>query len=55
MTVSMLARLLTIVLLALTAAGCSVAAGIFKAGVWVGLLLAVVLVVGVVMLFRGRG
>ena len=55
MTRSMLARLLTIVLLALTAAGCAVAAGIFKAGVWVGLLLAVVLVVGVVMLFRGRG
>jgi hypothetical protein len=47
-------RLATIVMLAVLLAGCSVATGIFKAGVWVGILIAVVLVVGVLMLFRGR-
>jgi hypothetical protein len=48
-------RLLAIVVLALLTAGCTVAAGIFKAGLWVGIILAVVLVGGIVMLFRGRG
>jgi hypothetical protein len=46
---------LLVVTLALTSAGCSVVSGIFKAGVWVGLILAVIIVVGVFILFRGRG
>ena len=41
--------------LAATSAGCSVVSGIFKAGLWTGIILTVVIVVGVVMLFRGRG
>ena len=48
------ARLALVVALSVLATGCSVAAGIFKAGFWVGILLAVVLVVGVILLFRGR-
>ena len=50
----MIGRLTVIVLLALSAAGCSVAVGIFRAGFWVGIILAVVLVAGVMMMFRGR-
>ena len=41
-------------MLALLTAGCALAAGIFKAGFWVGIIFAVVLVVGAVLLFRGR-
>jgi hypothetical protein len=48
------ARLGLVVVLSGLAAGCSLAAGIFKAGVWVGIVLAMVLVVGVMLLFRGR-
>jgi hypothetical protein len=48
------ARLLAVAVLAASTAGCSVAAGIFKAGFWAGIILAVVLVVAVMMLFRGR-
>jgi hypothetical protein len=40
-----------VMLLAMTAAGCEVAEGIFKAGVWVGVLLVVVIVGGIFMLF----
>ena len=47
-------QILLIVVLAALTAGCSVAAGIFKAGFWVGILFAVVLVVAIMML-RGRG
>ena len=47
-------QILLIVVLAFLTAGCSVAAGIFKAGFWVGILFAVVLVVAIMML-RGRG
>jgi hypothetical protein len=43
-----------VVLIALGAGGCSVAAGIFKAGFWVGIVLAIVLVGGILMLMRGR-
>jgi hypothetical protein len=51
-------RLLQIALivgLGVLTAGCTVAAGIFKAGFWVGIIVAVVLVVGLVAMFRGRG
>ena len=46
-------QIFLIVVLAVLTAGCSLAAGIFKAGFWVGILVAVVLVVGIMML-RGR-
>ena len=49
---SSLARVLLIVLLAITAAGCSVVGGIFKAGFWVGIVIAAVVVVGIVALLR---
>lgn len=48
---SFLGRLL-IVLLAVTMAGCSAIAGIFKAGFWVGIIVAVIVVVGVVALLK---
>ena len=46
-------QIFLIVVLAVLTAGCSLAAGIFKAGFWVGILVAVILVVGIMML-RGR-
>ena len=46
------ARLLLIVLLAVTVAGCEVVGGIFKAGFWVGIVIAAVVVIGVVALLR---
>jgi hypothetical protein len=49
---SYLARLLLIVLLAVTVAGCSAIAGIFKAGFWVGIILAAIVVVGIVALLK---
>jgi hypothetical protein len=49
---SFLARLLLIVLLAVIAAGCSTIAGIFKAGFWVGIIFAAIVVVGVVVLLK---
>jgi hypothetical protein len=45
-------RLLLIVLLAVTVAGCEVVGGIFKAGFWVGIVIAAVIVVGLVALLR---
>jgi hypothetical protein len=42
---SLLARLVLIVLLAVTATGCAAIAGIFKAGFWTGIIIAVVVVV----------
>ena len=51
---STVVRLLLVILLAVTVAGCSAIAGIFKAGVWVGVIVAVVVVVGLFALF-GRG
>ncbi len=48
------ARLMLVGVLSGLTAGCSLAAGIFKAGFWVGIVLAAVLVVGVMLLFRGR-
>ena len=49
---SLIARVLLVVLLAVTAAGCSAIAGIFKAGFWVGIVLAAIVVVGIVALLR---
>ena len=54
MRASTLPRILLIVLAAMSAAGCELIGGIFKAGVWVGaigvILLVVLLVVGVAKL-----
>lgn len=49
---SYLARVLLIVVLAVTVAGCSVVGGIFKAGFWVGIVIAAVIVVGIFALLR---
>ena len=47
-------RLALVVLLAASTTGCALAAGIFRAGFWVGVILAIVLIIGVKMLMRGR-
>jgi hypothetical protein len=52
---SSFARLFLVVLLALTMSGCAAVAGIFKAGFWVGIVIAVILVVGLFALFGRRG
>jgi hypothetical protein len=49
---SLIARLLLVVLLAVTVAGCATIAGIFKAGFWVGLIVAAIIVVGLVALLK---
>ena len=51
---SVLARLLLVVLLAVIAAGCTAIAGIFKAGFWVGIVVAVIVVVGMFALLSRR-
>jgi hypothetical protein len=48
-------QVLLVVVLAMLASGCAVAAGIFKAGFWTGIILVVVIVVGLMMLLRKRG
>lgn len=45
---SMALRLYAVVLVALASAGCELAEGIFKAGMWVGILM-VVAIVGIVL------
>ena len=47
-------RVLLILLLTVTVAGCSAIAGIFKAGFWVGIILAALIVVGLVVLLGRR-
>jgi hypothetical protein len=51
MMLSALVRVLLIVLVAVTLTGCAVVGGIFKAGFWVGVVIAVVVVGGLVALF----
>lgn len=53
MTNSMAIRLYTILLLAMASTGCQLVEGIFRAGMWVGIIV-VVLVLGLVMLLVGR-
>ena len=50
-----LLQILLFVVLATLVSGCAVAAGIFKAGFWTGIIIAVVLVIGLMMLLRKRG
>ena len=52
---STFARCLLVLVLMVTLAGCSAIAGIFKAGFWVGIVLAVVIVVGLFALLGRRG
>jgi hypothetical protein len=52
---SFVMRVLLVVLLTVTLAGCSAIAGIFKAGFWVGLVVAALVVVGIVALVGRRG
>jgi hypothetical protein len=42
---SLLTRILLVLLLAVTISGCAAVAGIFKAGFWTGLIIAVIVVV----------
>ena len=49
-----LLQILLIVVLATLVSGCAVAAGIFKAGFWTGLIIAIVIVIGLMMLLRKR-
>ena len=48
------ARLAAVLVLASSAAGCRAVAGIFRAGFWTGMIFAVLILVGVMLLFRGR-
>jgi hypothetical protein len=50
-----LARILFVLLLAVIVTGCTAIAGIFKAGFWVGVVIAVIVVVGLFALFGRRG
>ena len=53
MTRNMLLRLELLLFLAMVSAGCQVVEGIFKAGMWVGILL-VVVVAGLIFMLFGR-
>lgn len=48
-------RLLVLLLLTIPAAACDLVAGIFKGGVVIGLILAIIIVVVLARLFGGRG
>jgi hypothetical protein len=50
-----LLQILLLVVLATLTSGCAVAAGIFKAGFWTGIIITVVILVGLMMLLRKRG
>jgi hypothetical protein len=52
---SFLTRVLLVVLLSVTMAGCAAVAGISKAGFWVGIVIAVVIVVVLFALFGRKG
>lgn len=52
---SLIARVLLVLLLAVTISGCAAVAGIFKAGFWVGIVIAVIVVVGLFALLGRRG
>lgn len=49
-----LSRVLLVLLLAVTLTGCAAVAGIFKAGFWVGVIIAVIIVVILFALFGRR-
>ena len=49
-----LSRLLALALLGISTSGCEVVGGIFKAGVWVGIVIAVIVVGGLFALLGRR-
>jgi hypothetical protein len=56
MSRSAVSRLLVLLLFATAASGCGLAAGIFKAGFWAGIIVVVLIVVGIVFLVgKARG
>jgi len=56
MSRSTVLRLLMLVLFATAASGCGLAAGIFKAGFWAGIIVVALIVVGIVFLVgKSRG
>ena len=56
MTRSAVSRLLVLPLFATAASGCGLAAGIFKAGFWAGIMVVVLVTVGIVFLVgKARG
>ena len=56
MSRSTVLRLLMLVLFATAASGCGLAAGIFKAGFWAGVIVVALIVVGIVFLVgKSRG
>lgn len=50
---ALMSRLFLVVLLAMSVAGCEVVGGIFKAGLWVGIIMAV-LILALVMWIVGK-
>jgi hypothetical protein len=52
---SLMLRALVVILLTITVSGCAAIAGIFKAGFWVGVVIAVIVVVLLFALFGRRG
>jgi membrane-bound ClpP family serine protease len=52
---SLLLRALVVILLTITISGCAAVAGIFKAGFWVGIVIAVIVVVLLFAMFGRRG
>lgn len=52
---SFMLRALLVVLLTVTLAGCTAVAGIFKAGFWVGIIIAVIVVGALFALFGRKG
>ncbi len=53
MTRNLLLRLQMLMILAIASGGCAAVEGIFKAGMWVGILM-VVVIVGIVFMLFGR-
>jgi hypothetical protein len=53
MTRNLLLRLQMLMILAIASSGCQVVEGIFKAGMWVGILI-VVVIVGIAFMLFGR-
>jgi len=51
-TRSAVSRLIVLLLFATAASGCRLAAGIFKAGFWSGIIVVVLILVGVLFLIR---
>jgi hypothetical protein len=51
---SALVRGIALLLLVSSTSGCRAIAGIFRAGFWTGIIFAVLIIVGVMILFRGR-